>query len=124
MPEVSIEIAGRNYRVGCGEGEEAHLAQLAQTVDAEATELASTMGRMTEGRLMMMAALMIADKLADAQALVAKADRRAVNAEKLAEGRSAPSDLFNPEREAEIARNLDALAERIDALAGRVAGSA
>ncbi len=124
MPEVNIEVAGRSYRVGCGEGEEAHLTGLAQMLDAEATKLSRSMGQMTEGRLMLMAALMIADKLADAEAVAAKADRRAVNAEKLAEGRSAPSDLFNPEREAEIARNLDALAERIDALAGRFAGNA
>ncbi len=124
MPEVSIEVAGRTYRVGCGEGEEAHLDGLARVIDGEAGKLSRSMGQMTEGRLMLMSALMIADRLTEAEAALAAAERRAVNAEKLAETRAAPSDLFNPEREAEIARNLDALASRIDALAGRFGGSA
>ncbi|MEM1161489.1 MAG: hypothetical protein AAGJ28_11190, partial [Pseudomonadota bacterium] len=67
---------------------------------------------------------MVADKLSDAQSALGAAERRAVNAEKMAESRSAPSDLFNPEREEEIARNLDALADRINALAGRMEGTA
>ncbi|MEM7189864.1 MAG: cell division protein ZapA [Pseudomonadota bacterium] len=124
MPEVNIEVAGRSYRVGCGEGEEAHLTRLAQIVDAEASALARQMGQVSEGRLMLMAALMVADKLAEAQTAQGAAERRAVNAEKIADSRAEPSDLFNPEREAEIARNLDALADRIDALAGRMEGTA
>ena len=51
------------------------------------------------------------------------AEQKAANAEKLAEAQ-ASSDLFNEEREDQIARNLDALADRIEALAGRVQGSA
>jgi len=124
MPDVTVEVAGRSYRVGCGEGEEAHLTRLAQLVDAEASKLARSLGQMAEGRLMLMTALVIADRLADSEAMAAKAERRAVNAEKLAETRATPSDLFNPEREAEIARNLDALAERINALATRFSGAA
>lgn len=124
MPEVNIEVAGRTYRVGCGEGEEAHLQHLAELVDNEASRLARKMGQMTEGRLMLMAALMVADKLSEAESTVQAAERRAVNAEKLAETRAEPSDMFDPQREAEIAKNLDALADRIDALAGRVAGTA
>ncbi|MEM6662187.1 MAG: cell division protein ZapA [Pseudomonadota bacterium] len=124
MPEVTVEVAGRSYRVGCGEGEEAHLARLAQLVDTEASALSKQIGQVSEGRLMLMTALMVADKLSDAQSALGAAERRAVNAEKMAESRSAPSDLFNPEREEEIARNLDALADRIDALAGRMEGTA
>lgn len=124
MPEVNVEVAGRRYRVGCGDGEEAHVTRMAGLIDAEATKLSGALGQMPEGRLMLMSALMIADKLDEANKALAAAERRVVNAEKLAETRGAPSDLFNDEREAEIARSLDALADRIDALAGRVSGSA
>jgi len=123
MPEVSIEVAGRVYRVGCGEGEEPHLVRLAERIDQEALKLSRKMGAISEGRLMLMAALMLADKLSEAEAALAAAERRAVKAERLAESRVVPDDLFNPEREAEIAASLDALAERIEALAGRVDAS-
>lgn len=123
MPEVTVDVAGRSYRIGCGEGEEVHLVRLAELVDTEATRLNRKLGQMTEGRLMLMSALMLADKLAEAEAAKAEADRRAANAEKLAEAR-ASSDMFGPEREAEVAASLDALAERIEVLAGRVEGTA
>lgn len=124
MPEVSIEVAGRPYRIRCGEGEEAHVTRMASMIDAEASKLVASLGQMPEGRLMLMSALMIADQLDEAKKAAAEAERRAVNAEKLAETKTPPSDLFSPEREEEIAKNLDALADRIEALAGRVAGSA
>lgn len=123
MPEVTVEVAGRSYRIGCGEGEEVHLVRLAELVDTEATRLNRKLGQMTEGRLMLMSALMLADKLAEAESGKAEADRRAANAEKLAEARAA-SDMFGPEREAEVAASLDALAKRIEVLAGRVEGTA
>lgn len=66
MPEVSVEVAGRNYRLGCGEGEEVHLVRLAEIVDQEASRLQRKLGQLSEGRLMLMAALMLADKLTDA----------------------------------------------------------
>ncbi|MEM6624785.1 MAG: cell division protein ZapA [Pseudomonadota bacterium] len=119
MPEVAVDVAGRAYRLGCGEGEEAHLMRLAELVDAEAQRLHSKLGQMTEGRLMLMAALMLADRLSEAETARTAAERRAATAEKLAEAR-ASSDLFGPERETEITETLDALAERIEALTGRV----
>ena len=30
MPEVDVAINGRNYQIACGDGEEAHLAQLGE----------------------------------------------------------------------------------------------
>lgn len=123
MPEVTVEVAGRNYRVGCGEGEETHLMALAARVDGEAARI-SRLGQMPEGRLMLMSALMLADKLSEAEAAASAAERRAANAEKLAESRPAPDTLFDQDREAEIAASLDALATRIDSLVGRIDGSA
>lgn len=120
MPEVDIQVAGRSYRVGCGEGEEAHLTRLAERIDTEASALAQKMGQVNEGRLMLMAALMLADRLSDAEAGLAKAEARAANVQKVSQDQPPPADLFNTEREAQIAETLDALAERIEALAGRV----
>lgn len=124
MPEITIQVAGKSYPMRCGEGEEAHLMRLAQSIDVEATKLARKMPQVAEGRLMLMAALMLADKLHEAEQAIAEADKRTAKAKQLADSRAAPTDLFNPEREAQIAASLDALADRIDSLAGRVEAQA
>ena len=123
MPEVTFEVAGRSYRVGCGAGEEEHLTRLAGRIDAEATALSGKMGQVSEGRLMLMSALMLADKLTEVESSRADAEKRAAAAEAKVREQTKPP-LLTAERDAEIARNLDALAERIESLAGRVNGSA
>ena len=119
MPEVTVEVAGRSYRLGCGEGEEAHLTALAARVDGEAARLGG-MGQLPEGRLMLMSALMLADRLSEAEQAAAAAEARAAEAAREAER----PDAFGPEREAEIAASLEALAARIESLAERIDGGA
>lgn len=119
MPEVTVDVAGRSYRVGCGEGEEVHLVRLAEMVDTEATRLNRKLGNMPEGRLMLMSALMLADKLFEAETAKGEAERTAMNAQKLAEARAGAESL-SQQREDEIAASLDALAARIEGLADRV----
>lgn len=124
MPEVSIEVGGRPYRIRCGEGQEAHVMRMAAMIDDEVRGLVEQSGQMPEGRMLVMGALMLADRLDEAEKARAAAERKAANAEKLAAEQAVPADMFTPEREDEVARNLDALADRIEALAGRVQGSA
>ena len=116
MPEVDIKVAGRTYRIGCGEGEEDRARELGARVDAEATQLASQMGTVSEGRLMLLAALMLADKLADSE--------EALNAAQADAAPDVPEPAIDSEREAQIAANLDALSARIETLVGRVQGNA
>ncbi len=117
MAEVTVEVAGRTYRLGCGEGEEQHLMALAARVDGEAARLGHTLGQVGEGRLMLMSALMLADRLSEAEAALQAAERRAAAAEKAAEAREDGAG-----QEAEIAASLDAMSDRIESLAGRIAG--
>lgn len=114
MPEVTVEVAGRSYRLGCGEGEEQHLLALAARVDGEAARLGGTVGQASEGRLMLMSALMLADRLSEAEAALQAAERRAAKAEQ--ERR----DLFGGAGEGEIAASIEALSERIETLADRI----
>ena len=67
MPEVTVDIAGRSYRLGCGAGEEEHLTGLATMLDTEARGLLQQFGQMSEGRLLLMTALMAADRLGEAE---------------------------------------------------------
>jgi cell division protein ZapA len=127
MPELTVEVGGRSYRLGCGEGEENHLQGLAKTVDTEATRLTRQLGQMPEGRLMLMVALMLADRMTEAEALSAENARLAAEAGEAVEHAATHpevSDTITPEREAQISASLDDLAARIDTLVGRIEGHA
>ncbi len=64
MPEVEISIGGRYFEVACQEGEEHFLHSAAKLLDGEASSLTNQMGRLSEGRMLLMAGLMLADKTA------------------------------------------------------------
>lgn len=64
MPEVDITIGGRTFEVACQEGEQHFLQSAAKLLDDEATVLTSQIGRIPEGRMLLMAGLMLADKSA------------------------------------------------------------
>ena len=78
MAELDVTVAGRSYRLACDDGQEAHLLALAATLDAEARALSAGGGVAGEARLLLMTALMMADRLHDAQSRIADgADQRA-----------------------------------------------
>ena len=64
MPEVKITVGGREFEVACQTGEEHYLTSAASYLDAEASLLTSQIGRMPEGRMLLMSGLMLADKTA------------------------------------------------------------
>lgn len=68
MGQVAIIINDRAYRLACDEGEEDRLVELATYVKAKVEQLTSEIGHAGDERLMLMAALMIADELWDARA--------------------------------------------------------
>lgn len=127
MPEVAVEVGGRSYRIGCGEGEEPHLLGLAKTVDDEAVTLTRQLGQMPEGRLMLMVALMLADRMTEAETQNAEHAQRVDELNDAAQQSATHpevSDAVTPEREAQITASLDDLAARIDTLVGRIEGHA
>lgn len=65
MAQVSVTIAGRTFRMACGDGEEAHLEGLADLVDEKVTELRGAFGEIGDQRLTVMAAISVADELSE-----------------------------------------------------------
>ena len=124
MPEVTVDVAGRSYRLGCGADEEKHLTSLAAMLDTEARGLVRQFGQMSEGRLLMMTALMVADRLGEAENQTDQTEQRLVQAEGLAESRAQPTDMFNPEREEELTNRINALVSQIESMGGQENGSA
>src|SRR5690348_9468646 len=66
MAHVNVSIAGRTYRMACGDGEEQHLVDLAARLDRKIDELRGSFGEIGDNRITVMAALTIADQLAEA----------------------------------------------------------
>jgi cell division protein ZapA len=62
MPLVNVMVNGRAYTIACDEGEEEHLRELAGVVDAKAKEVLSSVGQVGDARLLLMAAILIADE--------------------------------------------------------------
>ena len=73
MGQVAITLNGRTYRLRCGEGEENRLIELAAMVRRNVEALATEYNNVADDRLLLMAALLIADELLDARALLDQA---------------------------------------------------
>ncbi len=70
---VTIRLNGHPYQVGCGVGEEDHVAKLGSEVEAVMQSLISSVGQIGEARLLAMVALIIADRNAAPSTGVANA---------------------------------------------------
>ena len=62
MPLVNVMVNNRAYTIACDDGEEEHLKQLACVVDAKAREVLGSVGQVGDARMLLMAALLIADE--------------------------------------------------------------
>jgi cell division protein ZapA len=71
MAQVAMTIAGRVYRVACGDGEEDHLGELAKTVDGKISGMREKFGEIGDQRLTVMAAVTLADELLESNRRVA-----------------------------------------------------
>lgn len=68
MAEVQLDIGGRAYRLICRDGEEPALKAAAAYLDSKSRELTSTLGALSEARLLLMSALIVAGELLDRDA--------------------------------------------------------
>lgn len=119
MPTVAVTIAGRVYRMACGEGEEAHLQSLARHVDRTLGTLRKGFGEIGDQRLVMMSAIAIADELSEAKARVAalEAELGGIRVTK-SEGEARRDALAE-----EIAASIGEAAERIERIAREFNGA-
>ncbi len=109
MAHVSVTIDNRKYRLACNEGEEARLELLAGLIDSKIGELRASFGEIGDQRLVVMAALTIADNLAEARDEATEERKRTAAA---------------LERASAIAAGLDELGSRLEAVAARLEGGA
>lgn len=67
MAQINVEVNGRPYAVGCEDGQEAHLQELAKVFDHQVRQVSQDMGQLGDTRLFLMGALLLADELTDAK---------------------------------------------------------
>jgi cell division protein ZapA len=65
---VTIRLNGHPYQIGCGAGEEEHVANLGAEVEAIMQSLVGSVGQIGEARLLAMVALILADRASTAAA--------------------------------------------------------
>jgi cell division protein ZapA len=112
MAAVNVVVNGRNYSIACNDGEEDHLRSLAAIVDAKLQDLVRLVGQIGDGRLMLMAALLLADELIGQQEKLAEIDKATV------EFKRANEELHQrvAESEGASAAVLEAAANRVDSI--------
>jgi cell division protein ZapA len=109
MGQVVVKVNGRDFAVSCADGQEPRIRRLAQYVDAKIAEFAKNLGQIGEARLILLAALVIADELSDAN-------------EALQQERLRTRPVGNPEGEATeaAASGIRGIAERLESIAARI----
>jgi cell division protein ZapA len=105
MAQMTIEVNGRPYVVGCEDGQESRLTQLASVFDQQVRQVGSSVGQLGETRLFLMGALLLADELAEMRARLAQAEAD------LARVQAGAIEL-----ETRAANALDAAARRIESM--------
>ena len=70
MAHVIVTVNGRPYTMQCPEGEEPHLRDLAELLDSEVQRVKASVGNVGDIRMLVMAGLMVADRLSEAIAKI------------------------------------------------------
>lgn len=113
MPQVTVTIDGKAYRMACEEGQEEHLQELAGRFDAYVGSLRGSFGEIGDQRLTVMAGIMMTDQLSEAERRL-----QAAQAEVAALKESRDTVLSRTDEiEHDVAHRLEAAAVRIEALA-------
>jgi cell division protein ZapA len=66
MSNVTLIIGGRPFTVACADGEEGHVTSLGEVIDAKLSTMEPLTGQ-NEVRMLLFAALLLADELYDAR---------------------------------------------------------
>jgi cell division protein ZapA len=112
MAQVSVTINGRQFRMACEDGQEAHLLELARELDSRINGLRSKFGEIGDTRLTVMAAITVADELAEAGARIKRLEEELAGLEN---ARAAASDRTRS-AQASAAAALNTAAERIESI--------
>lgn len=104
MSEVTLQVGGRPYTVSCADGEENHVRRLAAIVDSKLGGLGANLAP-GDAKNLLFAALILADELEEARLAAG------------ASGSDADTGSASSKLELIVARNLEAVADKLENLA-------
>jgi len=113
MAQVTVTIAGRTYRIACNAGEERHLEGLAATYGSRIEEMRAAFGDIDDMRLHVMAAITLADEMAEARKRIGAMEAELAKLRAFASAGDERTQLI----EARFAEGIQKAAERIERLA-------
>ncbi|TAN64384.1 MAG: cell division protein ZapA [Magnetospirillum sp.] len=105
MAFVNVTINGRVYDIACDDSQVSRVQDLGREVDARAQHLLSTVGNVSDSRLLVMVGLLLADELTEAREQLSKLGQEVAAA---AEG------------DIRLAGAIESLAQRIEGIATRL----
>ena len=101
MAQVNLTVNGRVYKMACEDGEEDHVTELGQRFDEAINELRAVLGEIGDQRLMVMAGILMTDRLGDAEKRLVRVEQ---DMQGIKDGR------------ADMAMRIDGLAEEVHML--------
>ncbi len=114
MAQVIIEVNERSYTMQCGAGQEEHVRRLARMVDLEVAKLRESAGAVGDIRLLLMAALVLADRIVELN------EKLETVQEELARARADDSGKMA----AAILQSVESATRRLERLTGDTGGQA
>ena len=126
MATVNATIAGRQFRLACEDGQEEHLQALAHSIDQRIIDLRAKFGEIGDTRLTVMAALMVADELAEAshklrrleEEIAALQDARVVSSDRAKAATGAVVNAFNS-----AAERIEGITRKLNQTVGNGSGT-
>ena len=113
MAQVQVNIDGKLYRMACDDGQEDHLRALADKLNGKVSEMKVSFGEIGDMRLTVMAAITIADELAEANQRLAHMESEIARVSAARQ----TVESSQSSRETEVASRLAAIADRIEQVA-------
>ncbi|WP_011582754.1 MULTISPECIES: cell division protein ZapA [Chelativorans] len=119
MAQVTVTIDGKAYRMACEEGQEEHLVDLAQRFDRYVAHLKDSFGEIGDQRVTVMAGIMVMDELSELQRRMRGLESEIATLRKTRDDALLKAD----QNDAALTGALAQIAERIEAVAAKLAGS-
>jgi cell division protein ZapA len=104
MGQITVTVGERSYNLGCKDGEEARLRNLAESLNSKTETLKTALGSVSETRMLLMAGLLMADEVLEL--------REAQNAGPILATKPSMVNAAN----AEIEEKLAKVTQRLEAL--------
>jgi cell division protein ZapA len=112
MSKVTISLNGRAFTIGCEEGQQAYLRDLAGYLDGHVRDLSEKVGQIGDLRLLLMASLIVADEMREAQGRVEALEGERADLK----GRLSQAEARQRAERARAAEAIEAAARRLESL--------